>query len=76
MGGRYQLLSWLNLGVTYSLDANQNHALGAHALLKAGPLQLVAGADHLPGVFNWRQTRYSQVYAGLALAFGGRDPEE
>lgn len=66
------VLRFLTLGATYSVQQNRFDNLGAHVLIKAGPMVLFATSDHLLSVFKPQQAQLFNGRVGVNWMFGGK----
>lgn len=70
-----QLLPFLNLGATYAWRSESFDNLGLNAVLRAGPLQIVAATDNILSALQLKDSHSANLRVGLNLAFARKTPE-
>ncbi len=67
---RVRPLSWLDIGVNYAAYGRRYANLGLGLRLDAGPLQVYALTDNVPGLFGIKDAHSAQARFGINLLFG------
>lgn len=69
LGGNVTPLPFLETGLTYTLYDHSYANIGAHLLLKLGPVRVYAASDNLFTLFAVDDSQFANGRAGLQLAF-------
>ncbi|KAA3630011.1 MAG: hypothetical protein DWQ02_18365 [Bacteroidetes bacterium] len=75
IAGNYQLSGLLKVGAVYAIRNQRFDNLGLNAVVKLGPVQLIAMTDNLLTVFNPANSHSANVRLGMNLVFG-KDKEK
>ena len=71
----YNLNQVLGIVASYNLFNNQYWNFGAGLSVQAGPVQLYAVSDNLPGLIAWKATNNSSIQVGINVSLFGKKPK-
>ncbi len=69
LGANARIGNVWEFGLTYSAYSRTYDNIGAHTLLRLGPLRIYAASDNIVSLFTLDDSRYANGRAGLQLAF-------
>ncbi len=70
LAANYSLSSLLKVGAAYTMKKGSLDNLGLNAVIKLGPIQLVAATDNIFSAFSPKDHNHANVRLGLNLVFG------
>ncbi|MCZ2102200.1 MAG: DUF5723 family protein [Chitinophagales bacterium] len=65
----YKRISFLDLGLLYTIHKNDFSSVGLYGGIKLKPLQLYVAADNIIRVFSYERAKNARVTAGLTIRF-------
>jgi hypothetical protein len=71
--GNYQLSTAIQVGAIYAIRNQTFDNLGVNAVIKLGPVQIVAATDNILTAFNPKNSNSANVRLGLNLVFGKKE---
>lgn len=76
LAGNYNLASLIKIGAAYTVRKGSLDNLGLNAVVKLGPVQLIAATDNVFTVLNPKSHNHANGRIGLNLVFGQVDGTE
>ena len=73
LSGSYQLFTAIQVGAIYAIRNQTFDNLGVNAVIKLGPVQIVAATDNILTAFNPKDSHSANVRLGLNLVFGKKE---
>ncbi len=69
VGGNFKPLPFLEAGIAYTIYDKTYTNLGAHLLLKLGPVRIYGASDNIISIFSANDNRFANGRVGMQVAF-------